>query len=329
MECIRYTGAYDQRRFEVQAITDVVSLKPFSRKQLDGILDLADTFEDVARGTKRSDQLGGKVLATLFYEPSTRTRLSFESAMVRLGGQVLSVANAKLTSSAWKGETLADTVRTVQNYADVIAIRHPEKWAAHNAAKVASVPILNAGDNANEHPTQGLLDLLTVRRERGSIDGQTIVMVGDNKHCRSNHSFADGLANYDARLILVNPPELALDREQINEIRAKGRLTVEETSDLAEALKQADVMYIVRIQKERYSDPAEYERMKSSYVVNRAMLEAAGPNISIMHPMPRVDELAVDVDDYPGACYFRQSFNGVLIRMALLTLVLKRTELKQ
>lgn len=312
----------------MSSIHDIVSLKPFSREQLDGILDLAESFEDIARGEKRSELLAGKVLATLFYEPSTRTRLSFETAMLRLGGQVLSVADALKTSSAWKGESLADTVRTVQNYADAIAIRHPEKWAAHNAAKYAAVPVLNAGDNANEHPTQGLLDLLTVRRERGSIDGQTIVMVGDNKHCRSNHSFADGLANYDARLILVNPPELALDRQQIKEIEAKGRLAVEETAELAGALKQADVMYIVRIQKERYSDPAEYERMKGTYKVDRAMLEAAGPNISVMHPMPRVDELAPDVDDYPGACYFRQSFNGVLIRMALLALVLGKAQLR-
>lgn len=312
----------------MSSIHDMVSLKPFSREQLDGILDLAESFEDIARGEKRSELLAGKVLATLFYEPSTRTRLSFETAMLRLGGQVLSVADALKTSSAWKGESLADTVRTVQNYADAIAIRHPEKWAAHNAAKYAAVPVLNAGDNANEHPTQGLLDLLTVRRERGSIDGQTIVMVGDNKHCRSNHSFADGLANYDARLILVNPPELALDRQQIKEIEAKGRLAVEETAELARALKQADVMYIVRIQKERYSDPAEYERMKGTYKVDRAMLEAAGPNISVMHPMPRVDELAPDVDDYPGACYFRQSFNGVLIRMALLALVLGKAQLR-
>ncbi len=309
------------------SIHDVVSLKPFSRQQLDGILDLAESYEGVARGKKPSNLLAGKVLATLFYEPSTRTRLSFESAMLRLGGQVLSVADALKTSSAWKGESLADTIRTVQNYADVIAIRHPEKWAAHNAAKHASVPVLNAGDNANEHPTQGLLDLLTVRRERGSIDGQTIVMVGDNKHCRSNHSFADGLANYDARLILVNPPELALDAQQIREIQAKGRLDVEETTDLAEALERADVMYIVRIQKERYADPTEYERMKGSYKVDRAMLEAAGPNITVMHPMPRVDELSPDVDDYPGACYFRQSFNGVLIRMALLSLVLGKADL--
>jgi len=312
----------------MSSIRDVVSLKLFSREQLDGILDLAESFEDIARGKKRSELLAGKVLATLFYEPSTRTRLAFETAMLRLGGQVLSVADALQTSSAWKGESLADTVRTVQNYADAIAIRHPEKWAAHNAAKYASVPVLNAGDDANEHPTQGLLDLLTVRRERGSIDGQTIVMVGDNKHCRSNHSFADGLANYNARLVLVNPPELALDREQIKEIEAKGRLAVGETTDLPEALKQADVMYIVRIQKERYSDPAEYERMKGSYKVDRAMLEAAGPNISVMHPMPRVDELAPDVDDYPGACYFRQSFNGVLIRMALLALVLGKAQLR-
>jgi len=309
------------------SIRNFVSLKPFSRKQIDGMLDLAETFEETARGKSRSDLLAGKILATLFYEPSTRTRLSFESAMLRLGGGVLSVSDALKTSSAWKGETLEDTVRTVENYADAIAIRYPGKNGPQQVAEIASVPILNAGDDANEHPTQGLLDLLTVRRERGSIDGQTIVMVGDNKHCRSNHSFAHGLSNYAAKLVLVNPPSLALDRDEMDFIRAKGRLTVEETTDLVEALKQADVMYIVRVQKERYADESEYERVKDSYVVDRAVLEAAGRNISVMHPMPRVGELSADVDDYPGACYFRQSFNGVLTRMALLSLLLGKADL--
>jgi aspartate carbamoyltransferase catalytic subunit len=310
----------------VSAIRDVVSLKPFSRKEIDGILDLALTFEDIALGKRVSHLLEGKVLATLFFEPSTRTRLSFENAMVRLGGMVLSVEHAKETSSAWKGETLQDTVRTVSNYADVIVLRHPERGAAALAAQYATVPVLSGGDDANEHPTQGLLDLLTVRRERGSIDGQTIVMVGDNKHCRSNYSFAFGLANYDVKIVFVNPAGLGMVPDAVDYIRGKG-VEVEETSDLPEALKVADVVYVVRIQKERYADPEEYKRLKGSYVVNRAMLEAAGKEMSVMHPMPRVGELADDVDDYPGACYFRESFNGVLVRMALLSLALGKAEL--
>jgi aspartate carbamoyltransferase catalytic subunit len=177
----------------MRAITDVISIKPFSRAEIDGIMDLAETFEDVARGKKQSKLLAGKVLCTLFYEPSTRTRLSFETAMLRLGGQVLSVADAYRTSSAWKGESIADTVRTIEQYADVIAIRNPERGAAAVAAEYASIPVLNAGDDANEHPTQALLDLLTIRRERGRIDGLTIALVGDNKHCRSNHSVAYAL----------------------------------------------------------------------------------------------------------------------------------------
>jgi aspartate carbamoyltransferase catalytic subunit len=308
-------------------IHDVVSMKPFSRKQIDGILNLAETYEDVARGRKESNLLVGKVLATLFYEPSTRTRLSFETAMLRLGGKVLPVVDAFRTSSAWKGETIADTVRTVENYADAIVIRHPELGAARMAAEAASVPVLNGGDDANEHPTQAFLDLLTVRRECGHIDGLTIALVGDNKHCRSNHSLAHGLANYDVKLVLVNPPALALARDELEYLQGKG-LAVEETDSLSYALGKSDVVYIVRVQKERFADPEEYNRLKSSYRINRAMIEAVGRPITVMHPMPRVDELTEDVDSYPGACYFRQSFNGVLTRMALLSLVLGKAELR-
>jgi len=289
-------------------------------------MDLALTFEDIARGNKESHLLAGKVLATLFYEPSTRTRLSFESAMVRLGGQVLSVADALKTSSAWKGESLEDTICTVQNYADVIALRHPERGAGERAAAVASVPVISGGDDANEHPTQALLDLLTVQRERGRIDGLTVALVGDHKHSRVTNSLMYGLANYKVNVILVNPPELAIAPEVLTYVQGKG-LKVEETSDLAAALKKTDVVYIFRIQKERFTDAQEYERVKGAYGINRAMLDASSRVITVMHPMPRVDELSTDVDTYPGACYFRQSFNGVLVRMALFALVLGRAEL--
>lgn len=309
------------------SVQHVVSMKPFSREQIDGVLNLANSFEKTARGQQKSDLLAGKVLTTLFYEPSTRTRLSFESAMVRLGGQVLSVADAKKTSSVWKGETLEDTILTIANYSDVIAMRHPMAGAAAIAAEVSPVPILNGGDDANEHPTQALLDLLTILRERGTIDGLTITLVGDHAHSRVTNSLLFGLANYDVKVILVNPPSLAVSRETLKYVQDKG-LSVEETSDLAAALRKTDVVYIFRIQKERFEDPAEYERVKGGYQLDRAMLEAAGREITVMHPMPRVDELSTDVDDMPGACYFRQSFNGVMLRMALLAWVLGRATLR-
>lgn len=309
------------------SVQHVVSMKPFSREQIDGVLNLANSFEKTARGQQKSDLLAGKVLTTLFYEPSTRTRLSFESAMVRLGGQVLSVADAKKTSSVWKGETLEDTILTIANYSDVIAMRHPMAGAAAIAAEVSPVPILNGGDDANEHPTQALLDLLTILRERGTIDGLTVTLVGDHAHSRVTNSLLFGLANYDVKVILVNPPSLAVSRETLKYVQDKG-LSVEETSDLAAALRKTDVVYIFRIQKERFEDPAEYERVKGGYQLDRAMLEAAGREITVMHPMPRVDELSTDVDDMPGACYFRQSFNGVMLRMALLAWVLGRATLR-
>lgn len=307
------------------SLTDFITTKPLSREEIDGVLDLALTFEDIARGVQDSQLLKGKVLATLFYEPSTRTRLSTETAMLHLGGSVLSVENMRRTSSVWKGESLGDTVRTVQNYADVIAIRHPEAGAAAVAAGCARVPIINCGDGMNEHPTQAMLDLLTIQRERGSIDGQTIVLVCDFRHARIR-SLPYALSNYDVRLILVSPPELTIPREVIEEVKRRG-MHLEETDDLRGSLKVADVVYIGRIQWERFEDSKEYEALKGSYRLDRAMLEETGRDITVMHPGPRLDELSYDVDDYPGACYFRQSFNGVLVRMALLSLLLGKAEL--
>ncbi len=237
----------------------------------------------------------------------------------------MSVADAMTTSSAWKGESLGDTVRTIENYADVIAIRHPVAGAAEEAAKYASIPILNAGDDANEHPTQALLDLLTIRREQGHIDGLQIAVVGDHKYSRVTKSLSYALANYDVNVILVNPPALALSRDVLEDVK-RGRATFEETDDIQKALEKADVVYIFRIQKERLP-ASEYERVKGSYVIDRAMLEKVGREITVMHPMPRIDELSEDVDSYPGACYFRQSFNGVMVRMALLALVLGKARI--
>ncbi len=307
------------------SFTDFVSTKDLTRQEIDGILDLAETFEDIARSKKTSQLLAGRVLATLFYEPSTRTRFSTETAMLRLGGKLLSTADMKQASSVWKGESLTDTIRTVQNYSDIIAIRHPEAKAAEIAAAAADVPVINCGDDSNEHPTQAMLDALTIRRERGSIDGQTVVMVGDLRHARIR-SLPYVLSNYRVKLTLVSPPALAYQWEVIEELKRRG-MQVRETADLREALKDADVVYIFRIMKERFSDLEEYERLKGSYTLNRTMLEETGHKIAVMHPMPRLDELSYDVDEYPGACYFRQSFNGVLIRMALLSLLLGKARL--
>ena len=307
------------------SLTDFVSTKDLSRQQIDAILDLALTYEDAARGVKRSELLAGKILATLFYEPSTRTRMSFESAMLRLGGSLLSVADMKQTSSVWKGESLVDTVRTVENYADIIAIRHPQPKAAEIAAAAVDIPVINGGDDSNEHPTQAMLDLLTIRRERGSIDGQTVVMIGDFRYARIR-SLPYALSNYGVKLILVSPPQLTLPWEVVEECRRRG-MQLKETDDVRGSLQEADVVYIYRIQKERFPSAEEYEKVKGSYNLDRAMLEETGRQITVLHPMPRIDELSYDVDDYPGACYFRESFNGVLVRMALLSLLLGKAKI--
>lgn len=304
----------------------IISTKNMPRQEIDAILDLALRFEDEARGLRPSNLLAGKVLCTLFYEPSTRTRLSFEAAMVRLGGQVLAVADAMRTSSAWKGESIGDTVRTIQNYADAIAMRSPVSGAAAEAARYAQIPILNAGDGMNEHPTQALLDLLTIKREAGSIDGVTLALVGDHAHARPINSLMYALSNYKVRVILVSPSQLRVRPDVLEFARARG-MAAEETEDLPGALKESDVVYIFRIQKERFSDPADYEAVKGSYVLTRSMIQEAQRKLVILHPMPRVDELPEEVDALPGAAYFRQSFNGVLVRMALLSLVLGRVQL--
>ena len=299
----------------------VIDSKTLTRANLDHLMDLAIRLEDVARGLSPSQLLSGKVLVSLFFEASTRTRLSFESAMLRMGGQVLSVADAKNTSSSWKGESLEDTIQTVQNYADAIVLRHPQSGAAAAASLVASVPILNAGDGTSDHPTQGILDAFTILRERGAIDGQTVVLCGDHMHARGSKARAYVLSNYKVRLILVSPSQLFIQREFITDLKARG-MQVEETEDLNSALQEADVVLISRIQKERYESSEEYDQVKGSYRLDRAMLEKLDRIVAVLHPGPRTDELSPDVDDYPGACYFQESFNGLLVRMVLLATVL-------
>jgi len=294
------------------------------QKDIELILDTAEDMR-VVLGHGGSRLLADKLLVTLFYEPSTRTRLSFETAMLRLGGQVTSVADAVRTSAVWKGETLADTIRTLNSYTDIIAMRHPQAGAAEEAARYSSIPILNAGDGTNEHPTQALLDLFTMRDEFGALDGLTIILCGDLKHTRSTNSIALGLSNYRVHIKLVSPPELRATERIKQAIREKGQATFEELDDVRDAIQDSDVLYITRIQKERLENPDDYDRLKGSYIVNRSLLELSDKTIKVLHHLPRVGELSEDVDDYPGAMYFVQPFNGVLVRMALLAIYLGRT----
>jgi aspartate carbamoyltransferase catalytic subunit len=299
---------------------DVLRADQFTPADIDLILERAARYEVALAAGKELDELQGKILATLFFEPSTRTRLSFETAMLRLGGRVLSVSEAKSTSAS-KGESLHDTIKTVEGYADAIVLRHPDVGAAEVAARATTKPVLNAGDGAGEHPTQSLLDLYTIRKEQHRVEGLTISLVGDLKHGRTVHSLATLLSQYPVSFLFVSPPALCMPREVVERVRAKG-ISVRETDDLGSALAQSDVVYMTRIQRERFADPSEYDRLKDAYVLTRATLGNAKPSITVMHPLPRVSEISTDVDDLPGAAYFRQSANGVPVRMALLALLL-------
>ncbi len=299
---------------------DVLRADQFTSADLDLILGRATAYEAALASGKQLDVLRGKILATLFFEPSTRTRLSFEAAMHRLGGQVLSVSEAKSTSAS-KGESLHDTIRTVDGYADAIVIRHPEIGAADVAARATAKPVLNAGDGAGEHPTQSLLDLYTIRKEQGKVDGLTIALVGDLKHGRTVHSLATLLLRFKVSFLFVSPQVLRMPREVVERVET-AQIAFRETDDLGRALGEADVVYMTRIQRERFADPTEYDRLKDAHVLSRALLGRAKRSVSVMHPLPRVNEIATDVDDLPGAAYFRQSANGVPVRMALLALLL-------
>lgn len=296
---------------------DIVSIKDLSREEIDFILDTTDRMEKIA--PKGSDMLRGKIMATLFFEPSTRTRLSFESAMYRLGGTCIGFAEPKVTSVE-KGENLADTVRVVENYADILVIRHPLEGAARLAAEFASVPVINAGSGAEEHPTQALLDLYTIRRELGKIDGLTVALVGDLRYGRTVHSLAYALANYNVALRLVSPTILKMREEVLEQIRPK--IKAEETEELADVLQEVDVVYMTRIQKERFADLAEYEKVKDTYRLSSTDLQKAKPNSVVLHPLPRVDEISPDVDSTPHAKYFKQAWYGMLTRMSIIGLLL-------
>jgi len=299
---------------------DIISIKDFSRKEIDYILGIASAMEPIAQS--RSTMLQGKILATLFYEPSTRTRLSFESAMTRLGGTSIGFAEAEI-ASVKKGENLADTMRVVENYADIIALRHPLEGAARLAAEFAQVPVINAGSGAEEHPTQALLDMYTMKKELGKIDGLNIALVGDLRFGRTVHSLAYALSLYDVKLYFISPELLRMRREVLDTISE--RIKVVETSSLDEALPKLDVLYVTRIQKERFPDAAEYTRVKGSYKIDVAALKNTKKEMIVLHPLPRVDEISPEVDSTTHARYFQQVWNGIVMRMALLALILGAT----
>ena len=298
---------------------DILHGAQFSREELDRIMDVADMLRSQLETRPSLDLLHGYVLATLFFEPSTRTRLSFETAMHRLGGSVVGFSSAESTSVT-KGETLEDTIHTVDQYVDFIAMRHPALGSAARAAEIAKAPILNGGDGAGQHPTQALLDLYTVRSEHGQIDGTTLVLCGDLKNGRTVHSGVEVYKHYQVRLVFVAPEQLRMPAVITARLKSLG-IQFEETDDLTNALKKADVLYMTRIQKERFTKAEDYERLKDSYILTRQMVENLNPKVVTLHPLPRVNEIATDVDTLPGAAYFRQARNGVYIRMALLALI--------
>ena len=268
---------------------------------------------------KGSEMLRGKILATLFFEASTRTRLSFESAMHRLGGSTIGFAEAEI-ASVKKGENLADTIRTVENYADIIALRHPLEGAARLAAEFSTVPIINGGSGAEEHPTQALLDMYTMVKEKGKIEGLKIAFVGDLRYGRTVHSLAYALSLYNIELYLVSPETLKMRREVFQTI--KERIPVTERTNLEKIIPLVDVLYVTRIQKERFPDAAEYAKVKGSYRIDLPALSEAKRDLIILHPLPRVDEIAPEVDNTSYARYFQQVRNGIVVRMALLALIL-------
>ena len=296
---------------------DIISIEDFSREEINYILNRSQTMEPLA--VKGSEMLKGKILASLFFEPSTRTRLSFEAAMLKLGGSTIGFADAEI-ASVRKGENLADTVRTVENYADIIALRHPLEGAAKLAAEFSKVPILNAGSGAEEHPTQALMDLYTMQKEKGRIDGLKIALVGDLRYGRTVHSLAYALSLYNIELHLISPESLRMRRGVIRAIRNK--VSIFEDANLDNVIPQIDVLYVTRIQKERFPDPAEYAKVKGIYKIDLKTLKNAKKDLIILHPLPRVDEIAAEVDSTPQARYFQQVWNGIVVRMALLALVL-------
>ncbi len=297
----------------------IVSIDDIGDNELDDIFKATDEMSNALKQGKVLKLLDGMVMATFFYEPSTRTRLSFESAMHRLGGSVISVSEAK-SSSVSKGETLADTVRMAEGYADIIVIRHPMEGAAKLASRFSSKPIINAGDGSGQHPTQTILDLYTIKRELGEINGKEITIVGDLRYGRTVHSLLLALTKFDVSINLVSPEILKVPDHILSRLPKGIKMKV--ANDLDSVMEHTDVLYVTRIQKERFSDQTEYQSVIGSYSIDLEAVIKMKEDSIIMHPLPRVDEIAPDVDSSPKAAYFRQAGNGVPVRMALVSMIL-------
>ncbi len=295
----------------------IISMREFTRDEIDYILEKAASLEIYARGERKSDMLAGRILANMFYEPSTRTRISFEVAMKRLGGDVINFSAE--ASSAVKGENLADTIRVVSSYCDVIALRHPKEGASRMASQFSSVPIINAGDGAGHHPTQTLLDLYTMKKE-GKLHDLRIALVGDLKYARTVHSLAYALALYNASIFLVSPPSLRMPDEIKMDLMSAGA-KIYETEDIQDVIDDINVLYVVRIQRERFPDPAEYMKVMGSYRITAELLKR-NEEVIVMHPLPKTDEVEKAVDSMKQAKFFEQAFYGVPVRMAVLSILL-------
>ena len=301
---------------------DILSVRQLSRQDQEYVLRVAHEMRNLVARIGSFDLCRGKILANLFYEPSTRPSASFAAAMERLGGSVISINEVRYSSVA-KGESLPDTVRTLESYADVLVLRHPEVGAAAQAAHYCKKPVINAGDGVGEHPSQALIDLFTIREELERIDGLTVTLLGDLKYGRTVHSLARLLCSYKVTLRLVSPSSLPMPVEICEELKAAG-LAFTQHTDLDDVLAETDVLYVTRVQKERFDDVDAYESVRGAYVITPETLRAAKPDMIVMHPFPRVGEISMDVDDDPRAAYFRQIEYGLYVRMALLAMVLGR-----
>jgi aspartate carbamoyltransferase catalytic subunit len=299
---------------------DIVSIRDLSRDQIEEILDLSEKMIPYAKGEKFTKALDGRILSCLFFEPSTRTRMSFETAINRLGGRSLDMGVLSMTSIV-KGESLADTIRMMESYSDIIILRHSHEGAARLASRFSEKPVINAGDGAGQHPTQTLLDLFTIQKNKGTINGLKVAMVGDLKYGRTVHSLAEALTLFGAELTFIAPPTLQMPKETIKQVeKLGGKPKVK--GKLEDVMSDVDVLYVTRIQKERFPDLADYQKVAGTYRIDLNSLREAKNNMIIMHPLPRLDEIAPEVDSTPHAKYFDQAFNGVPVRMALLQLVL-------
>lgn len=303
-----------------QFVKDLVNISDLSNENIDYLFEVADQMLDRLQKKESMDLCRGKILATLFYEPSTRTRFSFESAMYRLGGNVIGFSGTEGTSVS-KGETLADTIQTVANYSDIIAIRHPNEGSAKIASIYSRVPVINGGDGGHQHPTQTLLDLFTIQKKKGTLKGLNVMISGDLKFGRTTHSLAIALARFGANLFFASPPGLEMPDYIVNTLHETYHMDPESSNDIRVFMDKSDVVYMTRVQRERLGE-MEYIKYRGSYVLTKEIMAIAKKDTIILHPLPRVDEIAREVDQDPRALYFEQAFNGVPVRMALIAILL-------